>query len=713
MACNSPDNKKAKISTSPATVPGAELRNDDTSLSYQGTPLELKCINTIRALCADMVQKAQSGHPGAPMGCAPMAHLLWTEIMAYSPKKHDWWNRDRFVLSNGHACALQYAMLHLTGYEDMGMDQLKQFRQIGSKAPGHPENFVTKGVEVCTGPLGQGLSNAVGLAMAQSHLNATTQNKEIFTNYTYVICGDGCLQEGVTSEASSLAGHLGLGNLIVLYDDNQITIDGSTDLSFTENVAMRYESYGWQVFKVEDVSNGLEELREAIQKAKSETSKPTLIQINTVIGYGSAKAGTAKTHGAPLGDEDLAATKKSYNLDPEKSFQVDDDVREIYTAAASRGEKAREEWEATFASYKATHAEEATALEQRFVPPATKQVLTFPECDKAMATRKYSELCLNAIAPQIPSLIGGSADLTGSNLTNLKCSGDYQSSTPGGRYIRFGVREHAMSAICNGLFAFSSGNDGSLLRPFCATFLTFAGYALGAMRLSALSKFGVLYIMTHDSIGLGEDGPTHQPIETLENLRSIPNINVWRPADYEETKASYVSAVDNLTTPTVICASRSTLKLLTGKSCMEKAQKGGYVLQDVEKPQLILIGTGSEIGLCVDAANELSSRSSNPIRTRVVSMPCQELFLSQEQSYQSSVLLGGIPTLSVEASAQHGWHRFSNYQICMSSFGASGPGGEVMKLFGFTVENVTEKGEKLVKFYEGKTVPNLMDRPIF
>mmetsp|Transcript_26728 Transcript_26728/g.56300 ORF Transcript_26728/g.56300 Transcript_26728/m.56300 type:complete len:716 (+) Transcript_26728:283-2430(+) len=689
--------------------------------AYKGDALELKCINTIRVLAADMVQKANSGHPGAPMGCAPMAHTLWSAAgagMKYSASNPDWWNRDRFVLSNGHACALQYVMLHLTGYGDCSMEQLKQFRQVGSRTPGHPENFCTKGVEVCTGPLGQGISNSVGMAIAAKHLAAryNTPDFKIFTNKTYVICGDGCLQEGISGEACSLAGHLGLGDLIVLYDDNNITIDGNTGLAFTEDVNKRYEAYGWHVQTVDDIANGLDDLRKAIDEAKKVTDKPSLIKIKTQIGYGSpSKQGSEKSHGAPLGADEVETVKsRLYGCEPSKSFFIDDDVAAYYKQQADEAEKAHTEWDATFAKYKEAYPDKAAELERRFsggIPDGAFDDL--PKFiygkDMAAATRKFSEACLNAVAPHFPELIGGSADLTGSNLSQIKGLKDFQKDSPEGGTIRFGVREHAMAAISNGMFAYGG------LRPYCATFLQFAGYALGAMRLSALSRFGVIYIMTHDSIGLGEDGPTHQPVEMLESLRAMPNMNVLRAADANEMAAAYQLALSHRNTPSVICATRGTVSPLEGSS-KEKAMKGAYTVVAEGgdgAPDLVLVASGSEVWRCVDAAKTLQSDHS--IRTRVVSMPCQEIFLEQDEEYRRSVLPGNVPTLSVEASSEHGWHRFSHAQIGLTRFGMSGPLEEVFVKFGFGAENVANKGKELVDFYKkmGGSVPDLNARPHF
>eukprot|EP00529_Nitzschia_sp_RCC80_P015832 CAMPEP_0113494482 /NCGR_PEP_ID=MMETSP0014_2-20120614/29128_1 /TAXON_ID=2857 /ORGANISM="Nitzschia sp." /LENGTH=698 /DNA_ID=CAMNT_0000388373 /DNA_START=106 /DNA_END=2202 /DNA_ORIENTATION=- /assembly_acc=CAM_ASM_000159 len=683
---------------------------------YKGPAVELKCVNTIRAVSADQPEAANSGHPGAPMGCAPMAYLLWGELMKYAPSSPTWYNRDRFVLSNGHACALQYTMLHLTKYDGMTVDELKNFRQLGSKTPGHPECFATNGVEVCTGPLGQGISNAVGLAMAESHLAATYNVKgshEIFDNYTYVICGDGCLQEGVSGEACSLAGHLKLGKLIVFYDDNNITIDGETSLSFSEDVKKRYEAYGWHVQQVDDVVTQLDDLRAAVTAAKAETSKPSIIACKTVIGYGSpSKAGSAGAHGAPLGKDDLAGAKKFYGLPDDKSFYVPDDVQDIFDIAVTRGETSLNEWQTMFDDYSAKYPEKAQEIQRRFAPGGALPVDLFSYLptftigeDKDLATRKYSEKMINAIAPHLPELVGGSADLTPSNCTRFKGAVDYQPESPEGRYIRFGVREHGMAAICNGLFAYGG------LRPYCATFLTFIGYCMGSVRVAALSKFGVIYVFTHDSIGLGEDGPTHQPIEQLEQVRSMPNIMMWRPADQNEMAAAYKVALERHATPSVIACSRSTVKALYGSS-IDAASKGAYVAVETDgEPQLIIVSTGLEVGFCVEAAEKLTGEG---ITTRVVSMPCQEVFLEQSDEYQASVLPGNIPTLSVEASSPQGWHRFSHAQIAIDGFGASGNGAALYKHYGFSPENISDKGKALVEFYKSTgPVPNLRNVPNF
>lgn len=670
-----------------------------------------KCINNIRVLSADTVCKAKSGHPGAPMGCAPMAHLLWGEFMNFNASNPKWSNRDRFVLSNGHACALLYSMLHLSGYA-VSSEDLQNFRQMGSQTPGHPENFVTPGVEVSTGPLGQGISNAVGLAMAEKHL-AATFNKDSFDvvdHFTYVICGDGCLQEGVSSEASSLAGHLGLGKLIVLYDDNLITIDGNTDLSFTEDVNMRYDSYGWHTQTVADGTD-ISSLRDAIANAKAETDRPSMIKIRTVIGHGSTMEGSHKVHGAPLSADDLGQLKSKYGFDPNSSFAVHDDVKELYSARG-RGDGAYAAWETMFSAYAAAHPELAADFERRHnnaLPADWKSVLpSFPAAEekKAIGTRNHSQMVLNAAAGSIPELVGGSADLTPSNLTNLTCSGDFQHSTPAGRYIRFGVREHGMAAICNGMFAHGG------VRPFCATFLNFIGYAMGSVRLSALSKFGVIYVMTHDSIGLGEDGPTHQPIETLEMLRATPNLLTFRPCDGNEVSGAYISAIEHTFTPSVISLSRQTAAALPNSSA-EKVAHGAYTIAEAGSGpcKLIIASTGTEVQLAIQVAEAVAASAGTSVR--VVSMPCWELFEKQSIEYQLEVFPAGIPVMSIEAAGVQGWNKYAHAPYGMTSFGCSAPGGKVYERFGFTVENLTICAQEVLNHYKSTPAESLINRVRF
>jgi transketolase len=671
------------------------------------------CINTIRMLSADQPSAGNSGHPGAPMGCAPMAHVLFGKHMKFNPKNPKWSNRDRFVLSNGHACALQYSMLHLTGY-DVSTDDLKSFRSIGSKCPGHPENFCTPGVEVSTGPLGQGISNAVGLAIAEKHLAAefNREGHNIVDHYTYVICGDGCLQEGVSSEASSLAGHLGLGKLIVLYDDNQITIDGHTNLSFTEDVKARYEAYNWQVIVVEDGNYDHEAINKAVAEAKKETNKPTLIKIRTIIGLGSKIENTHSVHGAPLKADDLAATKEKYGLKGDEFFQVPEQVKKYYDKTAS-GAELESKWDEAFAQYKTAHPELAAEYERRFAGklPADwkKNFPVYTPADKALATRQFSELALNAAASALPEMVGGSADLTPSNLTHLTMSGDFQKDTPIGRYIRYGVREHAMVAISNGLFAHGA------LRPFCATFYNFVGYALGAVRVSALSRFGIIFVATHDSIFLGEDGPTHQPIEMNASLRAMPNMYVYRPADGNETVGSYISAVENSTKTSVLALSRQGLPNLAG-STSENVAKGAYVLQHISageyvealegNPDLVIVASGSEVSLAVEAAKLLTG-----YKVRIVSVPCRDLFEEQSVEYKKQVLGERIPVLSVEAAATFGWSDYSHAQFGLDRFGTSATIAQLKEQFGFNKETVADEARKLVAFYEGRPVPSLFDYP--
>jgi transketolase len=667
--------------------------------------LEELCINSIRFLAIDAVEKAQSGHPGLPMGAAPMAFVLWDRFMRYNPKNPAWFNRDRFVLSAGHGCMLQYAMLHLTGYDSVTIDDIKQFRQWESKTPGHPENFMTSGVEVTTGPLGQGICNAVGLAAAEAHLAAKFNKPDatIVDHYTYAILGDGCNMEGVSGEACSLAGHWGLGKLIAFYDDNHISIDGDTEISFTEDVLKRFEAYGWHTIHVENGNTDLDAIAAAIEEAKKVTDKPTLIKVTTTIGYGSPnKSGTAGVHGAALGGDEVTLTRKELGWDYEP-FVVPDDALAHFRKAVDRGASYEAEWNAAFAQYKTKYAAEAAEFE-RFLSGALPEgwdadlPMPGPE-EKGLATRKHSQGALNAIAPALPELLGGSADLTHSNLTELKCSGDFQKGSYENRNVRFGVREHGMAAICNGMSLHNSG-----LIPYCATFLVFADYMRGAMRLSALSEAGVIYVLTHDSIALGEDGPTHQPVETIASLRVIPNLLVLRPADGKETAGAYQVAVTNAkrsdgpNRPSALALTRQGLPNLENTSA-EGVAKGAYIVVDCgcNEPDLILIGTGSEVNLCVDAAKEIAATGK---KVRVVSMPCWELFAEQSAEYQESILpKAATKRLAVEAGTPFGWERYVGSEgdiLGTETFGASAPGGTIMKEFGFTVENVVAKAKALL-----------------
>eukprot|EP00903_Cladosiphon_okamuranus_P006639 g6483.t1 len=658
--------------------------------------VETKAINTVRVLAADMVQKAMSGHPGAPMGCAPMAHVLFTKFMNFSASNPGWWARDRFVLSNGHACALQYIMLHLCGY-DITMDDLKSFRQLDSMTPGHPENFVTPGIEVSTGPLGQGISNAVGMAIAERHLAATFNkpDSKIVDNFTYVICGDGCLQEGVAAEACSLGGHLGLGRLIVLYDDNSITIDGDTAISFTEDVVTRFEAYGWHTQVVADGTN-TSAIMEAIENAKKETGKPSIIKTKTVIGHGSQKQGEETTHGAPLGTDDVAHVKKLFGFNPSESFVVPSEVADLYKTVQAQGEKKEKDFNALFATYEAKYPELAAEFKRRMsgqLPAGWKdQLPKFTPADKAQGSRKFSAMCIKAIADSVPEFMGGSADLTGSNNTNFK-SGVFQKDAYDGRQMRFGVREHGMSSVLNGMFAYGG------LRPFGATFLNFITYGWGGVRLSALSQFGVIYVMTHDSIGLGEDGPTHQPVEVMELMRATPNMMAFRPADGNETTGAYICAMESPSTPSVMALSRQNCAHLEGSSA-DMVAKGAYTLCEHGPggaPDLIIAATGSEVQICVDVAKALGAKGT---RTRVVSMPCWSLFEDQSEAYQLEVFPEGSPVMSVEAAGTQGWQRWAHAPFGLARFGVSAPAKAAFEKFGFTVENLTKQGLKVAEFYK-------------
>lgn len=660
--------------------------------------LEELCINSIRFLAIDAVEKAKSGHPGLPMGAAPMAYVLWDKFMRFNPKNPGWFNRDRFVLSAGHGCMLQYALLYLTGYDSVTLDDIKQFRQWGSRTPGHPENFETPGVEVTTGPLGQGIANAVGLAMAEAHLAARFNKPDctLVDHYTYVILGDGCNMEGVSGEACSLAGHLGLGKLIALYDDNHISIDGSTDISFTEDVAKRFEAYGWHVQHVENGNTDLDAIAKAIEAAKSVTDRPSMIKVTTIIGYGSPnKQNTAGVHGAALGNDEIKATRENLNW-PHGEFEIPEDVLSHMRQAVDRGASAQAEWEEILATYRTQYAAEAAEFDRMLsgkLPAGWADALPqYTPADKALATRKNSEITLNALAPALPELIGGSADLTHSNLTELKISGSFQKGAYENRNLRFGVREHGMGAICNGIALHNSG-----LIPYCATFLVFADYMRAAIRLSALSQAGVIYVMTHDSIGLGEDGPTHQPVETIASLRAIPNLIVIRPADGNETSGAYKVAVEHRKTPTLMAFSRQGLPNLEGSS-IDAVAKGAYILSDSDDtPDLILIGTGSEVKLCVEAAEQLRAGGT---KIRVVSMPSWELFDAQDEAYRESVLPKTVTKrLAVEAAISMGWCRYVGSEgdvISVDRFGASAPGGTIMEKYGYTTENVVNRAKALL-----------------
>jgi len=656
------------------------------------------CVNSIRFLAIDAINKSNSGHPGLPMGAAPMAYALWDRVLKHNPKNPNWFNRDRFVLSAGHGCMLLYALLHLSGYDSVTIEDIQQFRQWGSRTPGHPETFETPGVEVTTGPLGQGIANAVGLAIAEAHLAAKFNKSDVklVDHYTYVIMGDGCHQEGISSEAASLAGHLGLGKLIALYDDNHITIDGNTNVSFTEDVLKRYEAYGWHVQHVADGNTDVDGITRAIEAAKAVTDRPSMIKVTTTIGYGSPnKSGTAGVHGAALGAEEAALTRQAldWSYGP---FEVPQESYDHWRQAVSRGAAAEAEWNSALEAYRAQYPADAAQFERQLrgeLPQGwDANLASFTPDDKGLATRMHSYNALNAFGPNLPELIGGSADLTHSNLTDIKGEKSFQKGAEANRYLHFGVREHAMAAILNGLAYHGSG-----LIPYGGTFAVFAGYMVGAMRLSALSELGVIYVLTHDSIGLGEDGPTHQPIETLASLRALPNLLVIRPGDGNETSGAYQVAINNRKRPTVLFLSRQAMANQANSTAAAVA-KGGYVLEDsTGTPELILIGSGTELELCTKAAAELRAAGKN---VRVVSMPCVELFEEQDAAYRESVLPAAVrKRLVVEASSSYGWHKYSGFDgdtVSIDRYGASAPGPLLMEKFGFTVENVVAKANALL-----------------
>lgn len=679
--------------------------------------VEKKCINTIRFLAADAIEKAKSGHPGMPLGAAAAAFTLWTKHLKHNPKNPEWPDRDRFVLSSGHASMLLYALLHLTGY-DLSLDDIKNFRQWGSRTPGHPEYKHTAGVEVTTGPLGQGLANAVGMAIAEAHLAArfNSEGQPIVDHYTYVMAGDGDMMEGVVAEACALAGHLRLGKLIVLYDDNKVTLAGSAGLSFTENIEMRFKSYGWQVQKVQD-GNDVAAIDRAIKKAKKETGKPSLICVQTTIGYGApGKQGSCDAHGSPLGEKELQGAKDTCAWPTEEPFYVSDDVCKYFRKAVSRGRRSEKLWLSTLLAYRQRDALLAAQLERTLaglLPADWEATLAeFPAGSKDVATRKASEIVIQAIAAKVPELAGGSADLNPSTFTWLKGLGDFQSealSSEGlhgmvggawdysGRNIHFGVREHAMGAIAVGLAL-----HGGVI-PYTATFLTFADYMRPPMRLAALMGLRAIFVFTHDSIGVGEDGPTHQPIEQIMNLRQVPNMTVLRPADANETLEAWRIALTNTTGPTTLVFSRQNLPVLDRQVCASATgvRQGGYVLwESSPNPELILIATGSEVAMTLWAARKLAEEGA---KVRVVSLPSWEIFDRQLQAYRDSVLPPQVTArLAVEAGIKLGWEHYVGLTgkiIGMETFGASAPGPVLYEKFGFTSANIVAVAKEMLSIH--------------
>ncbi|MEF2243551.1 transketolase [Paenibacillus sp. IITD108] len=655
-------------------------------------------IATIRTLAIDSIEKAKSGHPGMPMGAAPMGYQLFAKTMVHNPSNPAWVNRDRFVLSAGHGSMLLYSLLHLSGY-DLPIEELQNFRQWGSLTPGHPEFGHTAGVDATTGPLGQGIAMAVGMAMAEAHMS-TVYNKEnynVINHFTYSICGDGDLMEGISHEAASLAGHLELGKLIVLYDSNDISLDGALNLSYSETVQRRFEGYGWQVLRVED-GNDLQAIAQAVTEAQAETRKPTLIEVKTMIGYGSpnkgGKGGSAGTHGSPLGTEETKLTKQFYGWNEEHHFHVPDEVRTHFAEVKAAGEKANADWNAMFASYKEAYPALAAQFELATsgdLPEGWDADLPAYEAgSNAMSTRVASGHALNALAKNVPAIIGGSADLESSTMTNLKGMEQFKPGSYAGRNVYFGVREFGMAAAMNGM----SLHTG--LKVFGGTFFVFTDYLRPAIRLAALMKLPVVYVLTHDSIAVGEDGPTHEPIEQLASIRIIPDLTVIRPADANETSAAWAYAVENKANPVALVLTRQNLPVLEGtvQGVRENVKRGAYVISDAAngKPQAQLLASGSEVQLAVAAQKALAEEG---IQVRVVSMPSWDLFEKQSKEYKQSVILPDVKArLAIEMAHPFGWERYTGEQgdiLAIDRFGASAPGDRVIKEYGFTVENVVSK----------------------
>lgn len=661
--------------------------------------LQERAINTLRFLSADMVQQANSGHPGLPMGCAALAYTLWTRHLRHSPQNPAWPGRDRFILSGGHGCALLYSLLHLTGY-DLPLDELKRFRQWGSRTPGHPEYGLTPGVEVTTGPLGQGFANGVGMAIAEAHLAAEFNQPggAVFDQYVYAIVTDGDLMEGISSEAASLAGHLKLGKLIYLYDDNRVSIDGSTDIAFTEDRGARFAAYGWHVSRVED-GNDVEAIDAAIQAAKKDP-RPSLIVCHTHIGYGlPTRQDTSKAHGEPPGNEELNGAKDKLGWPKEPRFLIPEDVLAFFRGAVTHGKELEAEWSEKLAAYKSTSPQKYAELERRLagkLPEGWEAALpVFPTDQKGMATRIASGKVINALAAKIPELVGGSADLAPSTKTWMDVSPAFESETPEGRNFHFGVREHGMGAIINGMAV-----HGGVI-PFGATFLTFADYMREPIRLSALSHYPSIWVFTHDSVGLGEDGPTHQPVEQLTSLRAIPNMTVIRPADANETAAAWKVAIEHRHAPTLLALTRQNVPTLDRSQFApaDGLEQGAYILADLGKgePNLILMASGSEVALIMEAGRKLADQS---LAVRLVSFPSWELFAAQSPEYREKVLPARVKArLAVEAGVSLGWERWVGEKgavIAIDRFGASAPYETVFRELGLTVENVIARALSLV-----------------
>lgn len=661
--------------------------------------IEQSGINTVRVLSADAVQKANSGHPGTPMGIAPIGHVLWAHTMNYNPHNPEWPNRDRFILSAGHACMLQYSFLYLTGYE-LTLDDIKNFRQLHSKAAGHPEFGLINGVDVTTGPLGQGFANGVGFAIAQKHLAARFNKPgfDLFDYKVYAICSDGDIMEGVTAEAASLAGHLKLGNMIYFYDDNHISIEGDTSLAFNEDVAKRFEAYDWHVQEVSD-GNDLKALTEAVRNAQQETERPSLIKVRTHIGFGSPnKVDKASAHGSPLGEDEVKLVKKNFGFDPEQFFEVPGEVLKYYRAKGDKGIELEQKWNELYQSYKEKYPELAAQYDQerstKLPEKWADNLPVFPAADGKVATRKASGKVLNAIAAGLPSLVGGSADLAPSTDTNLDKYKSFTAEDRNGRNFHFGIREHAMGCALNGM-ALTKG-----MIPYGATFLIFSEYMRPPIRLAAIMKIRPIFIYTHDSIGLGEDGTTHQPVEQLISLRSIPNLVVIRPADANETAQAWRVAIEHSGGPVALVLTRQNIPVLDQEKYTKatELEKGAYILSDSEnEPDIILIGTGSEVALLIQAQEKLKEEA---IPARVISMPSWELFEKQDENYKEKVFPKAMKKrLAVEAGSTLGWHKYVTDEgdiIGMTTFGESAPAEELYKEFGFTVDNVVKRARALI-----------------
>jgi transketolase len=670
------------------------------SLSGNDMLTRFQLANAIRALSMDAVQKAKSGHPGAPMGMADIAEVLWNDYLTHNPANPDWVNRDRFVMSNGHGSMLIYSLLHLTGY-DLSIDDLKNFRQLHSKTPGHPEFGYTPGVETTTGPLGQGIANAVGFAIAEKKLAAefNKPDHDIIDHFTYVFMGDGCMMEGISHEVCSLAGTLGLGKLIAFYDDNGISIDGEVDGWFSDDTPKRFEAYGWQVIPAVD-GHDPEAIKAAIEEARADSERPTLICCKTIIGFGSPnKQGKEECHGAPLGDDEIELARKQLNW-PHAAFEVPENIQQAWSAREV-GQQQEADWNKKFIAYKEAFPELGSEFERRlsrrlpedFAEQAQAYIAKLQEEGPVVASRKASQMAINAYAPLLPELVGGSADLAGSNLTIHSHSKGIEAKDASGNYVYYGVREFGMCAIMNGM-AIHGG-----LMPYGGTFLIFMEYARNALRMAALMKQQAIYVFTHDSIGLGEDGPTHQPIEQLANLRTTPNMSVWRPCDAVETAVAWKAAIERRNGPTALSLSRQNLEHQQRDSeQLASVERGGYILVDsADKPELIFIATGSEVELAVQAAKTLSDKGK---QVRVVSMPSTDVFEAQDASYKEAVLPSDVPSrVAIEASIADYWYKYVGLDgriVGMTSFGESAPAGDLFKHFGFTVDNVVAVAEELL-----------------